>query len=63
MSKINFNEGDAYFDDPDEIYDDDSETEDSKGDKSKLRVRRKIELLNERRKMKEMFDSDESYWG
>ena len=63
MSKINFNEVDAYFDDEEEVEDDDSETEDSKGDKSKLRVRRKIELLNERKKMKEMFDTEDSYWG
>ncbi len=61
MSKININDVDFYFETDDEIE------ETSHGDrasrKQKTRTRRKIEYLLERRKLKEMLYTEESYWG
>ncbi|MFT5218236.1 MAG: hypothetical protein ACI9LO_001111 [Planctomycetota bacterium] len=62
MSKININDVDSYIDDAEELEDDNSDAEDRLGNKLKLRVRRKIELLNDRRKMKAMNDTEDSYW-
>jgi hypothetical protein len=61
MSKININDVDSYFDDEDEI--ESSDREDRASRKRKTRTRRRIEYLIERKKLKEMLYTDDSYWG
>ena len=61
MSKININEVDFYFDDEDEI--EDPEHQDRASRKLKTRTRRKIEYLIERKKLKAMVHTEDSYWG
>ena len=61
MSKININDVDFYLEDEGKI--DDADPEDRAIRKQKTRTRRKIEYLNERRKLKEMLYTEDSYWG
>jgi len=61
MSKININDVDFYFEDEDEI--EETSHEDRASRRQKTRTRRKIEYLLERRKLKEMLYTEESYWG
>jgi len=61
MSKININDVDYYFEDEDEIEETSHENRASR--RHKTRTRRKIEYLLERRKLKEMLYTEESYWG
>ena len=61
MSKININDVDYYFEDEDEIEETSHENRASR--RQKTRTRRKIEYLLERRKLKEMLYTEESYWG
>ena len=61
MSKININDVDFYLEDEDKI--EDADHEDRAARRQKTRTRRKIEYLNERRKLKEMLYTEDSYWG
>lgn len=61
MSKININDVDFYLEDEDKI--EDTDPEDRAIRKQKTRTRRKIEYLNERKKLKEMLHTEDSYWG
>jgi len=61
MSKINITDVDSYLEDEDEIEDIDHE--DRANGKQKTRTRRKIEYLMERKQLKELLYTDDSYWG
>lgn len=61
MSKININDVDFYFEGEDEI--EETSHEDRASRKQKTLTRRKIEYFLERRKLKEMLYTEESYWG
>jgi hypothetical protein len=61
MSKININDVDYYFEDEDEIEDSYRESRASR--KRKTQARRKIETLIERKKLREMLYTEDSYWG
>jgi len=61
MSKININDVDYYFEDEDGIKG--SDRVDRASRMQKTRTRRKIEFLIERKKLKEMLDTEDSYWG
>ncbi len=61
MSKININDVDYYFEDEDGI--EGSDRVDRASRMQKTRTRRKIEFLIERKKLKEMLDTEDSYWG
>lgn len=61
MSKININDVDDFFEDedkPERIA-----REDHVSHKRKTQNRRKIEYLLERKKLREMLYTDDSYWG
>ena len=60
MSKININDVDYYFEDEDGIEDNDRL--DCASRKHKTQTRRKIEYLIERKKLKEMLYTEDSYW-
>ena len=61
MSKINISDVDYYFEDEDGIKG--SDRVDRASRMQKTRTRRKIEFLIERKKLKEMLDTEDSYWG
>jgi len=61
MSKININDVDYYFEDEDELVDSYRESRASR--KRKTQTRRKIESLIERKKLREMLYTEDSYWG
>lgn len=61
MSKINYTDVDFDLDYSDE--DEDIDSANNKCDRHKNRVRRRIENLMERKKLKQMMYTDDSYWG
>jgi hypothetical protein len=61
MSKVNINDIEDDFEDEDEV--DATDHEDRVSRRQKNRTRRKIEYLTERKKLREMLYTDDSYWG
>ena len=61
MSKININDIEEDFEDEDDV--DATDHEDRVSRWQKNWTRRKIEYLTERKKLREMLYTDDSYWG
>jgi hypothetical protein len=61
MSKININDIEEDFEDEDDV--DATDHEDRVSRRQKNWTRRKIEYLTERKKLREMLYTDDSYWG
>ena len=61
MSKVNFNDIEDDFEDEDEAGAIDYDDRVSR--RQKNRIRRKIEYLTERKKFRELLDTDDRYWG
>jgi len=60
MSKINITDVDSYLEDEVEI--EVTDHEDRASGKQKTRTRRKIEYLMERKQLKELLYTEDSYW-
>ena len=61
MSKVNITDVEVYLEEEDRSeY---TDREDRLSRKQKTRNRRQIEYLIERKKIREMLDTDDSYWG
>jgi hypothetical protein len=65
MSKVNINDVESYLEEEEEEEDrsEGADREDRVSRKQKTRNRRKIEYLIERKKFRELLDTDDSYWG
>ena len=61
MSKVNITDVEVYLEEEDRS--EDTDREDRLSRKQKTRNRRQIEYLIERKKFREMLDTDDSYWG
>jgi len=61
MSKVNINDVEYDFEDEDEA--DGTDHVDRISRRQKNQARRKIEYLTERKKLREMLYTDDSYWG